>query len=352
MKKNKCLTQFPIVFLFFLLISCNDYKYNNVRSFSLKDIPEKIHLNGDIIELDELIMPIRLFIKDSLLFTINYRQRHFISVFRLQDMKKIGDFISFGNGPNEALYVKHLQFQDSIVWVFDNNSQKINKYQFNHFLEEKDVVPCEIIKMEDSFQNIIATKDKLITYNIRYIQSRFSIYDLQGIFIENKGKLPDAGVDMTDLELFESYFCNMAVNPINESIFVAYMNTDLLEIYDSNGNIKTKVHGPDHFFSIKKQISSGNQFKVQSIEGRTRDAYFNPVALEDEIWTIYDGKYFDRTADRSDLNNTIIVFDWDGNPIRQYITDISFFSLAIDKKNRFIYGITLNPEYAIVKFAY
>ena len=348
---NKSLALISILFILSHVFSCNKYRYNDVRKFSLADITERKQLKGEIIELDEIFMPVRLYIKDSLLFTINNRDRYFVSVFHLKEMKKIGDFIGFGNGPNEVLEVSSIQFQDSLVWVLDQNRQQINKYQLNQFLEDNEVIPLERIKIEDAFEKALVSHNKLIINSLRYIQSRFSFYDLQGNFLENKGDLPDAGVKLTDLELFESFFCNMALNPSDESIFVAYMNTDLIEIYDANGNLKIRMFGPDHFYSIKKQKSSGNEYMVRSIEGETRDAYFSPVAFEDEIWTIYNGKYFDRTI-RNDLNNRIILFDWNGNPIREYTTDISFFSLAVDRQNSVFYGITFSPEYAFVKFNY
>ena len=144
---SKRICQFYILLFIILFLSCNKNKYNDVHSFSLKDIPEHTYLKGEIIELDEIFMPVRLFIKDSLLFTINSRHRSFISVFNLHDMKKIGDFLSFGNGPNEVLHINHIQFTDSIILVFDPNRKQINKYPINQFLEEQEVVPVEIIKM-------------------------------------------------------------------------------------------------------------------------------------------------------------------------------------------------------------
>jgi len=322
------------------------------RLFSHTDIQEKKHLTGEIINIDEIFIPNKLFLADSLLFTVNRRQAYFISVFQLQDMRKIGDFIHSGGGPNEVLSVTNLQFQDSLVWLFDQNRQQINKYQLNQFLKENEVVPCEIIKIKEPFKNVLMMKNKLITNSLRHIQSRFSFYDLQGNFMENKGELPDVGLQMTDLELYESFSCDMALNPDNESIFVSYRNTDLIEIYDSIGNLETRIHGPDHFYPIRKEESLGKTRRVSFIEGKTRDAYFYPVAFEDEIWTIYDGKYFDRKIENAFLCNSIIVFDWEGNPIRQYTTDVKFYSLAIDRKNRAFYGITLNPEHAFVKFNY
>ena len=348
---NKFFLQLSILCLLSFMFSCNEYKYANTRPFSISDIQETKYLTGEIVDMDEIIMPRFLFLKDNYLFTINYQQEHFVTVFHLPDMKKTGDFISFGNGPNEVLNVSNIQFQDSLVWVLDHSRQQINKYMLNHFFEEKEVVPGEKIKINESFEKILVMKDRLITNSLHHIRSRFSFYDMQGNFIENKGNLPDAGVQMTDLELFEAYFCKMALNPGDESIFVAYINTDLIEIYDSNGSLKTRMHGPDKFYSINKEVSLGNgQQKISSIAGKTRSAYYNPIAFEDEIWTLYDGKYFDRTVENGFLLNRIIVFDWDGNPIRQYITDIGFYALTIDRNNGVFYGITLNPEFAFVKF--
>ena len=342
-----------IFILISFLLSCDKYKYNNTSSFSLSDIQETIHLTGEIIDNNEIFRPRFIFIKDSLLFTINLQQHSFVTVFHLQDMKKIGDYIDFGSGPNEVLNVSNIQFQDSLVWALDQMSQKINSYQVNQFLEGKEAIPQEIIRIEEPFDKLIVTRNKLIANSLRHIQSRFSFYDLEGNFIGNNGELPNTGIEMTDLELFQAYFCNMVLHPNDESIFVAYLNTDLIEIYDSNGNIKTRMHGPDQFYSIKKEVSLGDNMKrVTSIEGETRDAYACPVAFEDEIWTIYDGKYFDRNVENSFLCNRIIIFDWEGNPIRQYITDIAFYALAVDRQNRAFYGITLNPEHTFVKFNY
>ena len=277
----------------------------NSRLFSLTDIQERKHLTGEIINIDEVFMPSKLFLVDSLLFTVNRRQSYFISVFQLQDMKKVGDFIPFGSGPNEVNGVTDLQFQDSLVWLFDQSRQQINKYQLNQFIKENEVVPCEIIKIGEPFAKALMIQNKLITNSLNHIRSRFSFYDLQGNFIENKGEIPNAGILMTDLELYESYSCNMALNPSNESIFVSYMNTDLIEIYNSDGTLKTRIHGPDHFYPIRKEESSGDTRRVRSIPGQTKDAYFSPVAFEDEIWTIYRGKVFDPAIVNGFLSNTI-----------------------------------------------
>jgi len=347
--------QFFITSMLFFVFSCSESKYKNSQRFSISSFQDKIHLKGEIIDNDEIIMPSYLFLKDSLLFTINMRQSYLVSVFNVNDMTRIGDYIEFGSGPNEALIVDGIQFIDSLVWVIDQGRRQVNCYPWNQFVLESEAVPLETIRLDESFNKLLVTKYKLVANSFLHIHYRLSFYDLKGDFIENKGELPDAGIKMTELELFESFFCNMALNPIDESIFIAYMNTDLIEIYDSSGNLKTRKHGPDFFFPAnrEKSIENGAAQKVGFVAGKSRFAYMYPVAFEDEIWTTYNGKFIDPKNDKNFyFCNQIVVFDWDGNPIRHYTTDIAFYGIAIDRKNRAIYGVTINPDYSFVKFKY
>jgi len=341
--------------IFFFLFSCNESKYQNSQTFSISSFPEKIYLKGEIIDSDEIIMPSYIYIKDSLLFTINMRQSYLVSVFNVSDMTRIGDFIEFGSGPNEALIVDGIQFIDSLVWIIDQGQRQANCYPWDQFVQESEAIPLETIRLNESFNKLLVTKNKLVANSFLHIHSRLSFYDMQGNYLENKGELPNAGMQMTELELFESYFCNMALNPIDESIFVAYMNTDLIEIYDSGGNLKTRMHGPDKFFPAnrEKSVGDGAALKVGFVAGKSRFAYMYPVAFEDEIWTTYNGKFIDPRNDKNFyFCNQIIVFNWDGIPIRHYTTDIAFYGIAIDRKNRTIYGVTINPEYSFVKFRF
>ena len=38
--------------------------------------------------------------------------------------------------------------------------------------------------------------------------------------------------------------------------------------------------------------------------------------------------------------------------IQRDTTDVGLYSLAVDRKNKVFYGLTVNPEYTFVKFSY
>ena len=353
--KKQIITYTLILSLPLLFFSCRGYSYRDARTFSQSDIKKTIYLTGEIIEIDEVLIPGNLFLFDSLLFTRNAGHSEFISVFHRRDMSKIGSFIEFGGGPGEFVEIlRNIQFQDSLVWIFDGRaSRTVNKYHISQFLQPGTIYPLEVIHLPDPFGGALITPNRIVTKgSLHHIHSRFSIYDLQGNFIENKGTLPDTGTRLTELELHESFSATMALHPDGEAIFVAYKATDLIEIYDANGNLKTRVHGPDQFFPIRQEVRDGNLARVRSISGRTRDAYFFPVAFSDEIWVVYDGGVFDPSVAYGFLSNRIIVFDWEGNPLRQYITDVGIYGLAVDRENRVIYALTIAPEHAFVRFRF
>jgi hypothetical protein len=269
-----------------LFLSCREREYKSSVRFSYSDIPEKMNLSGAVLSFEDILKPIRLYIRDSILFTVNQSQEYFVTTYNLNSTKKIGDFIPFGSGPDEVSYLNSIQFTDSSVWIFDQMRRNLFKYGFEQFLYNRQIVSRMKVKTDD-------INRALVVDSLSRREARFSIYDMNGKFLKDAGELPDAGIDMTEFEKLESNFCDIVLNPVDKSVFVAYMNTDLIEIYDKSGTLKTRKHGPEHFFSVRKQTSSDGIVRARMVIGETRDAYFWPVAFEDEIWAIYSGKVFD-----------------------------------------------------------
>lgn len=355
---NKQIYLISVSLAFILTLSaCSGEKasYANCTSFSLSDIPVQEALTGKMIESEDIIRPMKIYIKDSLLFTLRNTDEYFVSCFRFapDNLRKIGDFIAFGSGPNEALQLISLQFGDSTVWGLDAPRSRLHQYTFRQFMTEGEITPQTSIALTNVQPTQALIVDNMIVANtVQFPDFRFSIYDMEGKHITNIGKLPDSGEKQTPLEKLESYINCMSIRPDNELIFVSYMQTDLIEMYDKNGTLKTRIHGPDHFFPARKEVSDGATKRVISKIGETRDAYFSPVAFADEIWVLYCGNFFDPSIPYSELSNRIIVFDWNGKPIRTYTTDIGIFSLDVDRENRVIYALTVNPEFGVVAFSY
>ena len=48
----------------------------------------------------------------------------------------------------------------------------------------------------------------------------------------------------------------------------------------------------------------------------------------------------------------LLVYDWDGNPIKHYILDIPMWSMQYDIEKNSIYGIAYNPEGGFIEYQF
>ena len=71
-----------------------------------------------------------------------------------------------------------------------------------------------------------------------------------------KKYFPDYGDKLTEVEKLEGFSCNMILSPHKDHIFLFYMQTDLIEIYDLAGNLERRLHGPDYFYpAVRHNLS-------------------------------------------------------------------------------------------------
>jgi len=66
------------------------------------------------------------------------------------------------------------------------------------------------------------------------------------------------------------------------------------------------------------------------------------AAANEEIWLQYSGQYCKKEVHSE--NKTLLVFDWEGNPLRIYKLDHSFFTFTVDAKNKTIYTYRILEE--------
>ncbi|MCD7938002.1 MAG: TolB-like 6-bladed beta-propeller domain-containing protein, partial [Tannerellaceae bacterium] len=121
--------------------------------------------------------------------------------------------------------------------------------------------------------------------------------------------------------------------------------TDLIEIYDLSGNLIRRLHGPDGFYPNVKQKKWADGASTVSTR-ESRDAYFEPCVVEDMVFVIYSGAEYENRETK-----TILVFDKDGNPLKQFKLSENIFTFAADEKSKMIYVSTME-DFEIKRFAY
>ena len=122
-----------------------------------------------------------------------------------------------------------------------------------------------------------------------------------------------------------------------------YVYTDVIDIYDGNYNLISRIHGPERF--MPELIQNGNQFAVSP--DITKFAYVRGCVSENAIWVLF---YNDHPKKGSDLLDVILCFDLSGNPLKMYKLDMPIMSFCVNEKEKCIYGISEAPERCVTKY--
>ena len=344
---------FIILIIINTIISCtNNDSYKDADSFSYSDFGNSISLHGTIIEFDDILMkPVDIRVSDSLLIMKNRGPEYHFHIFSFHDYKKKGELISFGNGPNEMIEPTILFSDDSFIWVLDHEKRSVSKCSFNILSDTSYVNILQKTELKEYIDKAAVLKDGgIISVALNPQMKRFSIFDNTGQIINNVGEYPECSLNFKMHEQFEAFFCDFTIDYKKQRIFMSYKQTDLIEISNLEGQLIKRMHGPDHFFPIVKQEQNGDYIKVRSQPGKTKDAYFIPRNAGDEVFVLYSGEVYERG--KSELINTIFVFDWNGIPKRKYELDNPIYSFDVDQKNRVIYALSDSPEYHAIKYHY
>ena len=73
--------------------------------------------------------------------------------------------------------------------------------------------------------------------------------------------------------------------------------------------------------------------------------------MGDELWVLYNGKFVNKPGHNL-LAKDILVFSWEGAPLRHYILNGGVSRIAVNPEKRKTYGISSDPEYHIVEYSY
>jgi hypothetical protein len=332
--------------------ACQQQQYTNAEKIYPGDFGEAIYLTGEEMEFDEPVMkPRRLLLLDSIMLIYNLDMDPMIHKYNLNTRRKTGECISFGSGPEDFIYIQVMQESDSTVWLADIQKRVFQNYLRTDICCRDKLQSLKRISIDEMFNDAWIFPDhRIIATGFNPGVKRFSFYSSEGMLIREKGDYPSFGVDLTDLEKMEGFTGMIAVNYPANRIYVFCLATDLMEIYDLEGELIKRIHGPDHFFPCVQEKRNGEITRITHKMYVSRDAFSNPVIVDDEVFVLYSGTYFE--PDSRNIKDQVLVYGREGNPVRRYKLSEKLYHIAVDAKNKIIYGLCDYPEFHILKFHY
>jgi hypothetical protein len=316
-----------------ILVSCSQPKQSDeLSSFSWTDFRGEVSLKGRVLDFDEDVMrPFSVQVFDSVLVTLEPAGDMVCQLFNLNTGIKIGDRLKKGEGPNEMLMPMFVNNGEGIQFI-DLAMATAYKYDWTDFLNNTQPEPlakCKLSEPVDSEMQMLG--DNYVGYQY-FKEQLLYLFDKSGNkvkpmaeFTEDAGSLP--------AEMRADAYQMGYVSNGKDKVAVAYYMTDILEIWNGDGELVKHLHGPENL----------------EYSDNGKDAFFTPKNAGNQFLVLYNGRNRMEEGHNSSCTK-LLSFSWDGTPLYVYTLDDPIFTYCVDVKKRKIYGVSTTPEYHIVEY--
>lgn len=249
--------------------------------------------------------------------------------------------IKKGRGPGEVIAPAWLTTFNGRFQALDIVKNTLYKLQLPE--EKNDTVSFTEVNIGQIVGDF-SQNTKSIFFTGYFSNGRFGRYDKgKGNMVEI-GKIPTT--DIPGAVYNNAHDGYITLSNDGKRIAIGQRYTDILEIYgSSNGKLFQKVKGP-----IGKPLKYE---PGQYVEAHLKeDNYIGYKALyhyKNNILGMFSGYHMNEPfAYHADK---LVVFSWQGQPLKMYQLDRHLLSTALDKKNGYLYGVSAEPETEIVRYA-
>ena len=308
-----------------------------------------VELTGKLLSFDEEIMnPYHLTVRDSFLLTMNQNTEKVCHVFNLNTKKKVCEQIMMGQGPNDMIHPFFVETEDSFM-LYAPMTSSLFIYSIDNFVKDVNSVPTAKKKLSETafFGELSMLGENFVGVSGRP-DSPYYVFDSNGNKIHSLGEYPVGPEKYSELEKVDAYNGILASNK-KDRVAICRMFTDLIDFYDESGILIKRIYGPEHFYTPFIEFNDGTFMGSQPDGKYYRDAFYSPFGTTEYLYVLFNGKFVTKPGYNL-LAENILVFDWDGNPIRCYKLDRGVNRIFVDTKKNKIYGISNKPEYHIVEF--
>lgn len=317
--------------LFFVITACeiDPPKHDIISIF-----PTETDITGQTTSaFDEAIGAIDIKVTENYIILQKRRTDYFFSVYRKEDMSYIMDICKKGEGPDDFLAPIYLeQSKNDNIWVLDRVTSVYYNISLSKSIDERKTFVNKKIDfkplLDYQIRDMFIIDENRFLYSIDNESCPYYIYDIRG---------------KTNTEVKNNYELSPARNK--------YQLLQKLSTYNSvEGKFASMYYcfPKSTFFSIsvgasKSTLYSDRDINLQesNLDNLVNSCMFFSCLRGTPYYVYY--LYNDECND-TDITSKILVYDWDGNPIKSYNLSSQYTSIAIDQDSNRIYALDYEKE--------
>jgi hypothetical protein len=319
-------------YLLFALISCiQENSVNEVKKFSNTN-----NLIGTTIKTNaKIVVPSKIYTVDDKLIVYDNSINNIFKVFKLPEMEFLYSWGTKGQGPNEFINItdNSMHIYKNKLEILDWQNLKVFQIQNDAFrLVEQHNLPSlgtpinQLVRINDSIyfaDNSMINKEEfehvILNVKSQKVIGKFGEYSDDGLIFKNVS------------ERYLASSKSNTVSLINGKFSTFYYKFNRFKIYGLDGKFLK---------SIVLDIDKSKDFSLKS-ENDNIIFFADPLAIDNYIYVLFINKSKDEIE--NDLTNykpKIQIWDWEGNPILEYVLDKPITAFYVSKWNRKLYGVS------------
>ena len=359
-----------VILLLPVLWACNNKKYDSIVE-SFKTNQQLAHKIFDVQDAEnELLDPYSIAVSGNTITTWNPRAPELFTTIDIATKRVIKHWGTRGQGPNEFIGTVDMynNYSNSGLNVWNQATAKL--YFFPHCILESgsiyfQTIPTGLSKPEDRNIYDFAHSVVQIDTSLFFVAAggrankRLALLDLKSNEAKEIGDFPHEDIN-TQLPVGlrnMAYNSRIRYNRSLRKLVNVVFNSEMFEIYNvsvSETNVKLAMGNYTTVPKYRATTSSSGLTgaiveRVGNGKGRNRE-----VTISDKnifiLYQDYKRAGMLKPTDAELIADMVLVFDWDGNPVKIYELDCFVTTIDYDKLTNRLWAIHNNPYPEIIYF--
>ena len=315
---------------------------------SFSEIMELKTVSQDELSEIGLFSVYQFIVRDSVLITRNSQTDYGISVYNFNNQRK-KDFVRKGRGPGEALSLMNMAETAGGLVGLDGNNKRIADVEIIG-----DSVRYDFIDLpEDDIYTSLIKGDDFVVLTGMMEKGRYLYYDLESkestIYCSYPvGKEYRNSPDFVKNRIMISSV--MAMKPDQSRFVCIHYNSGVVDIcrIENGGIVRHKLLD---FYYPKVRIRNNNDdYPTVAITRDHPNGFFSVQTDDQYIYALYSGKTYEDHGTQFGYCDYLLVFDWDGNPVKAYHLEMPLTTIYWNRSEQILYGLSIDEEEHLVRF--
>jgi len=336
-----------ILFVLLTLSSC-EKKQNIISSFP---IVEKVLEKPSRISKEYLASIENIESNDSLLVLTDYYDGYIFTLFDIRDGKYRGRFGTIGQGPEELLtgcdgiltnsqlelFLEETGFTSS--YNVDSLFKNINfSYEEKHYYKIPESLFSKVLQLEN--------KGLYLGAGVYKENFQFCLFDTTNTILDIYGTIYNA--DNHQMNKYHKFLSNQGVlkkKPGDNKFVYALYNSSRLDFISVSSDLKIKSQKSYHLKNPEYDLWNDGVLNRVFPNKHSIIGYLDISVTEDYVYALFsDENLINEDIQNPACSSNILVYDWDGKPIKRIELPYKIFHFSINESLQEIYGTYIDAD--------